>query len=265
MNTVSVTFLGSGTILSGRDVACTSVLLRSSLSNILVDCGPGALFRLKQINLTPSDLQYIFITHFHPDHFADLIPVLFHIYNTHGESPDPDIISIWGPPGIKTLMRNLGKACGEWLESPAFSIHDLPSVNVILPHFSVEWRQVRHSPESVGYRFIIEDRVIAFSGDSGPCPELHELCHQADVAILECSYPDFAAVSTHLTPRSAAMIARAAGVNHLIVNHLYPETLKENPVAIIKNYFTGRVDLAGDLQTFLVERPAQQKNDSIGV
>ncbi|MEZ5987952.1 MAG: MBL fold metallo-hydrolase [Planctomycetota bacterium] len=39
----------------------------------LIDCGPGTLLRLAQAGVAPSRIGRVLLSHFHPDHHADLL------------------------------------------------------------------------------------------------------------------------------------------------------------------------------------------------
>jgi ribonuclease BN (tRNA processing enzyme) len=84
-------------------------------------------------------------------------------------------------------------------------------------------REVLHVAGSLGVRVECEGRTLAFSGDSGACPELVELCRGADLALLECSYPASRPTTKHLNARTAAEVAVAAGVERLVLTHFYPQ------------------------------------------
>ena len=100
----------------------------------------------------------------------------------------------------------------------------------------------------IGLRFTFNKKVIAFSGDSEYCQALVNLCRNATLAFLECSFPDQNPKSGHLTPGGVAKIAKQAKVQKVVLTHLYPETFKVDPVRKIKKEFDGTVEIGKDLQ-----------------
>ena len=244
---IKLRFLGTGTILSGPDRSCSATIIETPGEKILIDIGAGTLRRMAAVGVDIQDINYIFVTHFHPDHIADLTPLLFARKN----SPPPggeSILQIWGPEGFLRYMQGMGQAYGKWLQysSGEAQFRELQASSLEFSGFRVAWEKVLHSPESVGYRFLIGSKVIAFSGDSGYCPELIRLCQDAHLAVLECSYPDESAVQGHLSPRLAAKIAEEAAVKKLALNHFYPEALKEDPREVAQKYFSGEIVIASD-------------------
>ncbi|MBN2365833.1 MAG: MBL fold metallo-hydrolase [Calditrichaeota bacterium] len=249
-NEIIMKFLGTGTIRSGPDQFGSSVLIKTLQGNILLDCGPGTLIRLKQLGFEPGDIKYIFLTHFHPDHVADLIPLIFVRVNQLS-APDRDI-QIWGPPGLNRYMDGMNSAYGKWMEKPGYTCKELIESPMNFEDFRVTWLKVFHNNESIGYRFEFGQSAVAFSGDSGFCPELVMLASGTHTTVLECAFPDGSGIKTHLTPQIAGEVAKQARPGQLLLTHIYPETLKENPEAVIRTYYNGTIKLVRDLDTFKI-------------
>lgn len=245
---LKITFLGTGTILTQPGRFCSSLLIQTGKENILVDAGPGTLFRLRDAGLRPHELTYIFFTHFHPDHVSDLVPILFAIRNTR-DLPEATMVRIWGPRGFINFLHGLEIAYGKWMHSTneTFKYYELKRRLLDFPGFRLIWGKVIHKNESVGYRFEVNGKVISISGDSGYCQELIRLSRDADLAILECSYPDEMAVEGHLSPSLSAKIAQDANARQLILTHFYPGTVSDETKKIAEKYFHGPVTLAEDL------------------
>lgn len=230
---IKLHFLGTGTILSDSQRSCSATIIDISNKKILVDVGAGTLRRLATEGIDIHSIDYIFLTHFHPDHISDLIPFLFAVRNSR-KSEDLHTLRVWGPEGFYRFIQAMKRAYGRWLEFPDKDVkfYELRRQLLDFPGFRVIWNKVIHSQESVGYRFEIEGKAIVFSGDSGYCQELIRLCKDATVAVLECSHQDEFAVKGHLSPSLAAKIAESASVKKMILNHFYPDALEAKPVEV---------------------------------
>jgi ribonuclease BN (tRNA processing enzyme) len=244
---VMIQLLGTGTIRTEQNLACSSSLIFAEKSRILIDCGPGCILRLHESGILIREINHIFITHFHPDHISDLIPLLFAFYHT---SSPKNSIEVWGPSGLNNLLQNLIRAYGQWISSPLFIFHELKENELIHSDFKINWFKVYHNEESIGYRFQIGSKIISFSGDSGYCPELIELSKNADLAIFECSFPDSQSDPFHLNPSAVAKIATVSGAKKIILTHMYPEVLVEKPRQIIQEIYRGRVLIGKDLDKY---------------
>jgi ribonuclease BN (tRNA processing enzyme) len=197
-------------------------------------------------------IRRIFITHFHPDHTADLIHLMFATRN-------PSILKrrkpfvIAGPCGIKDFIHSLQKVYGQWLILPPeiMGVEELDVVSKMgrnYRRFRITAMPTKHSPESIAYR--IDDTLgksVVYSGDTGFCNDIVDLSKGADLLILECSFPDGKEVEGHLTPSQAGRIARLAGVKRLLLTHFYPECLGTDITAQCRRTFGGELILGSDL------------------
>ncbi len=239
-------FLGTGSIVPDAQRSCSSILFQTPRENILIDMGAGTLRRMAEYGIDPGKITYVFVTHFHPDHTADLVPFLFQLRNL--PLPEDHSLRVWGPRGFLSFVRHLQDAYGRWVQSPTENtrFYELKRRLLDFPGFRLIWGKVVHKNESVGYRFEVNGKTVTFSGDSGYCPELIRLSREADVAVLECSHADNYAVEGHLTPSLAAKIASEAGVRHLVLTHFYPDALNDETEVVARKYFSGEVTLAKD-------------------
>lgn len=244
---LSLKFIGTGTISPDPNRSCTSILLETEKERILVDIGSGTLHRLAIEKIDIHTIGYIFLTHFHPDHIGDLIPFLFAIRNTRSNFQKENLHVI-GPKGLMNFLRGMESSYGHWIRDPVMKVKydELGRRLIDFPGFRIIWNKVIHKIESVGYRFEIGDYVISFSGDSGYCKELINLCKHADIAILECSHADEHAIEGHLSPSLSAKIAEEAGAKKMILTHFYPDALESDIKCVAQKFYKGEILLAED-------------------
>src|SRR5256886_7135173 len=98
--------VGTGTVAPSatRTSACHWVS-RGRLK-ILLDCGPGALHRLAQFGLPWPEVTHVVLSHFHPDHWAEL-PMLVYALKYTTVPPRQEPLVILGPPGVVRLVKTL--------------------------------------------------------------------------------------------------------------------------------------------------------------
>jgi len=250
---LEVVILGSGTFIPLPERSSPSVLVRSEKTNLLLDIGPGTLRQLSKAGLSFTMIDYVLISHFHPDHTADIIHLLFVLKNTDPSFIHP--ITILGPSGTKDFIRGLQNAYRGHLNlSPRLlKIDEMGKKSIRnCKDLTVNSYPVKHTSESIGFR--IEDisgKKIAYSGDTGLCEEVIQLCKDVDLAILECSFPEEYLkswkIDTHLSPSDAGKIAKEANVKNLILTHLYPECFRIDIISRCKTYYKGKIIVAKDL------------------
>ena len=244
-------FMGTGTIALHPDRSSSCLLIDSGSQKILVDIGSGSLRRLAEYGVNIHEIDYIFITHFHPDHIGDLVPFIFSLRNTREQAIDGKQLRIWGPLGTYRFVQGMQRGYGPWMQNASESVrfYELRRKELEFPGFRVDWRRVVHNQESVGYRFNVNGDHIAVSGDTGYCQELIKLCKDADLAILECSHADDHAVKGHLSPSLAGRVAQSAGAKRLILTHFYADALDADPLRITRKYYDGPLEMAYDGMT----------------
>lgn len=261
---VTLKFLGTGSIVPNDQRSCSSALLETHKERILLDIGCGTLCRISVEQIDIQSIEYVFITHFHPDHIGDLIPFLFALRNVRSNHAR-NKLQVWAPRGFKNFIKGMEMAYGRWIRDSAMNAkyNELGRRLLDFPGFRVIWDKVVHASESVGYRFEIGGKVIAFSGDSGYCQELVRLCQKADIAVLECSHADEYAVEGHLSPSLAAKIAEQAGARKMVLTHFYPDALKSDIEQVAAKFYRGEIILAKDgMKLSLAVDEDQAKSDN---
>jgi ribonuclease BN (tRNA processing enzyme) len=249
---MEIIILGSGTGLPLADRSSPAFALLLDKGPALFDIGPGTLRQLSRAGIPYSRIGYIFITHFHPDHTADLVHFLFatrHPPNLAKREP----FVITGPQGFKDFHKGLENAYGKWLNIPPeiMTTRELSAARkdrVGYEAFAIISQPMKHSSPSIAYRIEHHSgKILVYSGDTGFCPEIIDLAKGSDLLILECALPDNKEVEGHLTPSLAGKIATQAGVKKLLLSHFYPEVLETDIAAECRKTFDGELILGRDL------------------
>jgi len=244
--------LGSGTSIPLSDRASPSLALIVDDIPVIFDMGPGALRQMTKAGLDFKKIEQIFITHFHPDHTADLIHFLF-------ATKSPSILKrrspfvITGPKGLKEHINRLQEAYGHWLTLPSeiIEIEELDIEKTVerdYGSFITITCPTNHTPHSLAYRIETKTgKSIVYSGDTGCCEEIVDLAGGVDLLILECSFPDGQEAEGHLTPSQAGRIATLANVHKLLLTHFYPECLATDIENQCRKTFHRELILGSDL------------------
>lgn len=230
---MELTVLGSGTSIPTATRGSPGYALRVGRELVLLDAGSGTLHRLAEAQLEFWRVSHVFLSHFHPDHSADLVPLLFGRRNAVLEGRCAPLV-LHGPRGLGDLVAKLSAIYGPWLvrEGESLEVNEIDENGFALPGALVTAHRVDHTDASVAYRFDCRGKVLAYSGDSDPCQGLVDACRDADLAVLECSFPDGKKIGKHLTPSECAGIAARARIRRLLLSHLYPIMETIDPVAI---------------------------------
>jgi len=110
--TVQITVIGSSPAWPNPGGAHSGYLFEAGGGRLLLDCGPGVLPRLRLKEAWPH-VDAIAITHFHLDHWGDLVPWVwgtFYLHANEGEGPNrPDL---WVHEGGRSHLETLGNRLG---------------------------------------------------------------------------------------------------------------------------------------------------------
>ena len=241
-----ITIFGSGTCIPNARRASPGFAIELRGSNLLVDPSSGSLHRMAKYGLDPGKTSHVLFSHYHPDHTGDLVPLLF-------ASRIPEYfpighLTLIGPAGLKSFYDALRQVYGKWVEPEPtqFDIREIAPGIHEFGDWNVEALPVEHTDNSLGFRFQDStQRTFTYSGDTDYCANLVELLRDADVALVECSHPH--KVPGHLTPELAGQAAREAGVQRLILTHLYPSCEGLDLGAQVqKSGYSGIVEVATD-------------------
>ena len=197
---------------------------------LLLDCGPGVLSRLREHEGWPR-VDAVVITHFHLDHWGDLVPWIFGA--RYGAGSDAVRPQLWLPPGGAGTLRAFGRQLAfadaiervfdvdEYEEGKTFAAGGFTIMPVKLAHYD---------QLTFGLRVANGVHTIAYTGDTAPTPNLTELAHDVDVFLCEATLAQSEPgdLRGHLTADEAVEASRAAGALRLLVIHR-PDELALDP------------------------------------
>jgi ribonuclease BN (tRNA processing enzyme) len=245
---MKLTILGSGTGVPSAVRGGPGCLVQAEGFDLVMDLGMGTLSKLNRLQVSLKQFGPILISHLHPDHTAELVSLLFALKNLGiGRN---ETLQIIGCRGLKDFIEKLQEVYGDWIRPATFEleIHEMVKNKISLEKLRISSIPVEHAGHSNGYR--LEDssgKALAYSGDSDFCSGLVDLIQDADLALLECSFPDQKKCPGHLTPSEAGRAAQEAGAKKVVLTHFYPECDGVDLIAQCRKYYKGEVWTAQDL------------------
>ncbi|GAC1656686.1 MAG: MBL fold metallo-hydrolase [Ktedonobacteraceae bacterium] len=241
----TVTLLGTGTCQIEHERRASSVLLDLDGTHILFDCGHGTVQRLLDVGVHPNTLQYVVLSHFHPDHVSDLIP-LFQAgawSRTQQRSTD---LHIYGPKGTHRLIDSYIHIFGRnAFEQPTYSliVHEISETSFTIDTHTFKFMSLPPAGNH-GLRFLWNDKTYALTGDSYFHPQEIDFLRGVDLAVID---------SGHIEDDEIISLAVASQAKCIVCSHLYRELdakqLQEQ--AALKKY-EGTIVVGHDLMTFVL-------------
>jgi len=243
-----LTILGSGTNVHPKRAAAGYLVQTDH--TLLLDFGPRTLMNLMRTGTDRHRITHILFSHYHADHFSDFITYLFdEIIFTKYQGGKRPSLAVIGPPGTSSLFRTVLGALPGFDHAPFMvrykEVADRPfwiGKTKIIPH------TVLHSPNlhCLGYRIEYKGRALAYSGDSQYCESLVRLCGDANLAVLDCSFPASRPNPVHLHAGQCGQVAKEAGVGRLVLSHFYPIAERFDVKEQAGDAFSGPITIARD-------------------
>jgi ribonuclease BN (tRNA processing enzyme) len=236
---VKLTVVGSSPAWPNPGGAQSGYLVEARDGRLLLDCGPGVLPRLRELDGGWPRLDAIVITHFHLDHWGDLVPWVWGTMFGLGHDLGP--VELWLPARGADHLRGLGRLLGtedmfdrtfavhEYAEGEPFAAAGFDVVALKLPHYTLT---------TYGLRVTSNGRTLAYSGDSGPSERLVEVARDADLflceATLEAGDLD-GEPRGHLDVGEAVAAFEASGARRLLLTHRPDELATPDGVELARD------------------------------
>jgi ribonuclease Z len=155
---LDVVFLGTAASMPTAQRGPAALLVRRGSERLLFDCGEGTQRQLQRSSIGLPDLQEIFLTHFHGDHFLGL-PGMLKTFALRGRDETP--LTVYGPHGLRELFKQLHPFIGR-LPYPLTLVELDAGERLERGDYEIEPFQVEHGPNAVGYALAEQARPGRF-------------------------------------------------------------------------------------------------------
>ena len=277
---IDVTLLGTGDPVPRVDRFGPAILVEAGEYQLLFDAGRGVTQRLQQLEISLSDIDAVFITHFHSDHLSGL-PDLW----LTGWLPPPfgrrsQPMRVIGPEGLSEILMGLREAFDPDIQirlvdeqlpprGIEFDIREYSTDGIVFDEagvtvtaFAVDHGQ--YIKPSYGYRVDYGGRSVVLSGDTRFDENLIEAALGADVVIHEvaAAREEMLAfderiqliLDHHTTPEEAGIVFDRISPKLALYSHLTllsspdsPEVTVEELIQRTRTNYSGRLLVGEDL------------------
>jgi ribonuclease BN (tRNA processing enzyme) len=299
-----LTILGGCGAWPAAGRACSGYLVEQDGFRLLIDPGYATVPHL--LELIPAGLvDAVFVSHGHPDHCADLNPLLRArtLHASRGrtldtsqaptldasqtptsaapqtpaldasQTPTPDAdasaptrdartpdadpaaraayadlptpLPVYSLPGAVDAVLALDRP---GMLTDAYVLHEFTAGDGFeIGPFRVQTRLLPHWLPNAGVRLTAGSTALAYTGDTGPSQEVVSLARGADLLLAEASYVDMVPEDSrqYLTSaRQAGRQATEAGVERLLLTHLFPDTDEAAARSAAAAGYSGEIDIA---------------------
>jgi ribonuclease Z len=155
---LDLVFLGTSASMPSALRAPPALLVRRGGERLLFDCAEGTQRQLQRSTVGLPDLEEIFLTHFHADHFLGL-PGMLKTFALRGREGVP--LTVYGPSGLKELFSRLKPFLGR-LPYPLTLVELEPGAELERGEYRIETFALDHGVSALGYSLVEHERPGRF-------------------------------------------------------------------------------------------------------
>lgn len=263
-----LTFLGTG---GGRFASISQKRMTGGFriddfngKNYHVDPGPGALVRSYQFGVNPSNLDGIFISHSHTDHYNDaeiLIEAM-----TRGMTKNHGIIM--GSQSVFEGYKNWGPAISKYHKANSKNLILGPNKIKHFPFLSIKGTKTMHGdPTCVGFQMENKNGFkISYTSDTKYFDTLSRYHKDADILIASVLRPGTKSINGHMCTNNFANLIKEVNPKLAIMTHFGFKMISANPIEEAKKIYrkTGVKTLAAfDGMRLNIDEKRPEKSEMI--
>ena len=250
---LTLTVIGAGPAWSDRPGSSgAAYLVESGSTAVLLDLGQGSFPRLAR-SIEPSRLDAVVISHLHPDHFIDLVPLRHYLAYQHQPARSVRVIA---PNGLTERIDALHAQPG--FTAVSLDVEPFGPAPIRIGDLTVQARRVRHTDDSHAVRIAAKDGPgLVYSGDCGVAEDLAPLIRPGDALLVEVSFGagPVPPGALHLNAEAIARLAAATRPGRVFLTHLQMALDRETPVEIVASAMAGRAQLVEPGERFDLSQP----------
>lgn len=155
---LDLVFLGTSASMPSAQRAPAAFLLRRGGERLLFDCAEGTQRQLQRSSVGLPELEEIFLTHFHADHFLGL-PGMLKTFALRGREETE--LTVYGPSGLRDLFGRLRPFVGR-LPYRLTLVELAPGETLERGEYRIEAFAVDHGVSALGYALVEHERPGRF-------------------------------------------------------------------------------------------------------
>lgn len=232
---MKLTFLGSGggrfSAISQRRMTGGFRIDNLAGKNYHIDPGPGALIRTYQFGFNPRNINGIFVSHAHTDHYNDA-EVLIEAM-TRGMTREQGVI--FGSNSVLNGFEQWGPCISSYHQSKSDVFVLEPGKVSEVNGIKVKGTATEHGdPAGVGFQIDYNGFKLSYTSDTGYFDELADYHEGADILIASVLRPGNKSIPGHMCSRNFVDLINKVKPKVAVMTHLGLKMISNNPVTEAK-------------------------------
>lgn len=249
---MKVTILGCYAPYAPAEGACSGYLFQNENFNLMLDCGHGAFAQLQK-HIDFRKLNALVITHFHPDHYADIYAMRHAFSGAIRDKSRKDPLVVYAPSEPLNIFTEINNWRDVFVTIP---IEDAMLRVNRFGNVQIDFFPTVHSIPTYGVGIKKGGKKFTYTSDAAWDNNLVQACLRSHTVLAEASLRDVDIAYTkkgHMTAKQAGFLGQQAQVEQLILTHFWPEYNLNQLKREAEVSFDGEVDLAKIGKSFIIE------------
>lgn len=255
-----LTVLGTSASCAGPGQACAGHFLQAAGARVLFDCGNGVLSNLAQLE-DPTALDAVFLTHNHPDHYADLYCLQALVRYAPAGPAGP--IPLYVPGDLFGRAQCLLSERGAREFREAFvPVQLVDGQSVSIGELTVTPFEVPHTAPTYALRAECAGTSLCYTSDTAPGERALRAARGVDLLLAEATLPEqYSGAAPHMTASEAGALGREAGARAMALVHIWPTNDRELMARLASEAFGSAVLVAEEFDEYDIT-PVNGRDDS---
>jgi len=223
---------GSGNVANQQIRGSGGIIIISDGYQFLLDPGPGALVRARQIGVNMQATTAVLVSHAHIHHCND-VNVILQAMSYGGIDPKGILIAnktfAEGDENTPPQLLPFHKRCVERTIIPN------SGQKIGIEHLEVHALKTIHSdPDALGFKLFTPGFVLTYTGDTGYTKEIAEQYKHSDIIIINMPYVD-KKDPNNMNRSDVVKLINQIKPRLAILTHFGTKVLKDDPLQIARD------------------------------
>ncbi|NLV90882.1 MAG: MBL fold metallo-hydrolase [Firmicutes bacterium] len=222
-------------------------LVESDGTRILLDCGFGVVSGLSKY-IAVESLTSVVISHLHPDHSADLIPLGFALMVAKSEGKLEPPMKVFVPQGGSEIFHSVLQVQGNLAREvlSGMELIEYQGETIEVDNLTLQLAPTGHRMNCHCVRISTGTKSLGYTADTAYQEELASIFAGVDLLLAEAGAvsEEQAKAASHMLPEEAGKLGEETKAGKLVLTHFLPGTDTEDVAKRARTTYSGELIIA---------------------